>query len=150
MTLLNATIIFHCEEGLIPNTTIVAICGSTGVWSPNPANHLCVNQSSGKKYKINYFCVTIINFAPTAFCIAPAVPTGAHISDQSTGYYLEGSNITIQCDDVPHIALTTVCHVDGSWRPTPLKLACTTVTTTSESGIQYTSSSLILLCHYYY
>ena len=83
---------------------------------------MCVNQSSGKKYKINHFCVTIINFAPTAFCIAPAVPTGTHINDQSTGAYLEGTNITIQCDDVPHIELTTVCHADGSWRPPPSKL----------------------------
>ena len=146
----NATIIFHCEEGLIPNTTIEAVCGSTGVWSPNPANHMCVNQSSGKQYKINHLWkIFYYDFAPTAFCIAPAVPIGARISDQSTGFYLEGSNITIQCD-VPHSELTTVCHADGSWRPHPFQLDCTTVTATSESGIQYTSSSLILLCHYYY
>ena len=47
-TVFNATIVFHCKEGLIPNTTLEAVCGSTGVWSPNPANHMCVNQSSGK------------------------------------------------------------------------------------------------------
>ena len=51
MTSFNALITFHCEEGLIPNTTIEAVCGSTGVWSPNPANHMCVNQSSGKYTK---------------------------------------------------------------------------------------------------
>ena len=76
------------------------------------------------------------------YCSAPAVPTGAHISDQSTGVYLEGTNITLQCDDVPHIALTTVCHANGSWRPPSSELNCTTAT--SESGIQCTSSSLIM------
>ena len=59
-TLFNATINFHCEEGLIPNTTMVAVCGSTGVWSHNPANHLCVNQSSGKQYKINHLWINNI------------------------------------------------------------------------------------------
>jgi hypothetical protein len=48
-TLFGSTIVFHCEEGLIPDTVIEAVCGSTGVWSPNPANHLCANQSSGKQ-----------------------------------------------------------------------------------------------------
>ena len=45
----DATIIFHCEEGFIPNTVIEAVCGSTGDWMPNPASHLCVNQSSGNR-----------------------------------------------------------------------------------------------------
>ena len=49
-TMFNAVIIFHCEEGLIPDTVIEAVCGSTGVWSPNPANHFCVNQSLRKQY----------------------------------------------------------------------------------------------------
>ena len=49
MTFFNAKFLFHCEEGLIPNTILVAVCGSTGVWSPNQANHMCVNQSSGKQ-----------------------------------------------------------------------------------------------------
>ena len=48
-TQFDATIIFHCEEGLIPDTIIEAVCGSTGFWNPNPANHLCVNQSSSKQ-----------------------------------------------------------------------------------------------------
>ena len=48
-TMFNATIIFHCEEGLIPDTVVEAVCGSTGVWSPHPANHFCANLSLGKK-----------------------------------------------------------------------------------------------------
>ena len=51
----NATLAFHCEEGLLPDTTIEAVCGSTGVWSPNPANHnMCMNLSSaaGKQLMI--------------------------------------------------------------------------------------------------
>ena len=74
-----------------------------------------------------------LTIAPTAFCSAPIVPTDAHISDQSTGVYLEGTNITIQCDDVSHAALTTVCHADGIWRPLPSELDCTPAT--SESGM---------------
>ena len=48
-TQFDATVIFHCEEGLIPDTVIDAVCGSTGDWRPNPASHLCVNQSSGNR-----------------------------------------------------------------------------------------------------
>ena len=128
MTLFNDTIIFHCEEGLIPNTTIEAVCGSTGVWSPNPANHMCVNQSSRKQYKL-IISGYPTNCAPIAFCSAPIVPTDAHINDQSTGFYSEGTNITIQCDDVPHAEpLTIVCHADGIWRPPPSELDCTAST----------------------
>ena len=47
-TQFDATITFHCDEGLIPQTLIKVVCGSTGVWNPDPAFHLCVNQSSGK------------------------------------------------------------------------------------------------------
>ena len=56
-TQFNATVIFHCEEGLIPDTVIEAVCGSTGVWNPNPVNHLCVNQSSGKQSDYYPMCV---------------------------------------------------------------------------------------------
>ena len=64
-TMFNATIVFHCEEGLIPDTVIEAVCGSTGVWSQNPANHLCVNG----KPSLNKYVV------PSVSCI---VPTDAH------------------------------------------------------------------------
>ena len=47
-TQFDATIIFHCDEGLIPRTITKAVCGSTGDWNPDPAFYLCVNQSSGK------------------------------------------------------------------------------------------------------
>ena len=69
-TMFNATIAFHCEEGLIPDTVVEAVCGSTGVWSRNPANHLCVNQSSGTKPSLNKYV------APSVSCI---VPTDVHI-----------------------------------------------------------------------
>ena len=68
-TLFNATIVFHCEVGLIPVTVIEAVCESTGVWNPNPANHMCVNQSSGIKSSLNEYV------APAVSCI---VPTDAH------------------------------------------------------------------------
>ena len=47
-TMFNATIIYHCEDGLIPAAVLEAVCGRTGVWDPNPVNHFCVNQSLGK------------------------------------------------------------------------------------------------------
>ena len=73
-------------------------------------------------------------FAPTVFCSAPTVPD-AHINDQSTGFYLEGKNVTLQCDDVSQAELlTTVCHADGSWRPPPSQLDCTTSTSTITIG----------------
>ena len=58
-TMFNAVIIFHCEEGLIPDTVIEAVCGSTGVWSPNPANHMCVNESLGKSSLNEYVALSV-------------------------------------------------------------------------------------------
>ena len=109
---------------------------------------MCVNESLGKHTKL-IISRLVYDFAPVAFCSAPAVPTGAHISDQSTGLYPEGTHITLQCDDVSHTAraLTTVCYVDGSWRPLPSELDCTPAI--SESGTECTSSSLTLLYHCY-
>ena len=58
-TMFNAVIIFHCEEGLIPDTVIEAVCGSTGVWSPNPANHMCANESLGKSSLNEYVALSV-------------------------------------------------------------------------------------------
>ena len=60
-TQFGATIKFHCEEGLVPVDVLEAVCGRTGVWHPNPANHHCVNQSLGKtKYSNVYMHIDII------------------------------------------------------------------------------------------
>ena len=60
-TQFDATVIFYCDEALIPDTVIEAVCGSTGVWNPNPANHLCVNQSSGKQSDYYPMCIQSSN-----------------------------------------------------------------------------------------
>ena len=86
-------------------------------------------------------------FVPTCtvFCqSAPTVPTNAHISDQSTGVYLEGTNVTIQCNNVPHAELTTVCHSNRSWSPLPSELDCTMYSTSTS-----TSPVSIGNCNYY-
>ena len=60
-------------------------------------------------------------FTPTVSCIAPPVPTNAHISFQSYSVYIEGANITFQCDNA---SLTSVCHASGNWTPPPSELDC--------------------------
>ena len=63
-------------------------------------------------------------FTPTVSCIAPPVPTNAHISFQSSSVYIEGTKVTFQCDNVSHAALTSVCQANGSWTPSPSELVC--------------------------
>ena len=63
-------------------------------------------------------------FTPTVSCIAPTVPTNAHISNQTSIVYIEGTKVTFQCDNVSHTALTTVCQADGNWNPPPSELDC--------------------------
>ena len=50
------------------------------------------------------------------------------ISNQSASVYvyLEGTKVIFQCNNVSHTELTTTCHADGSWRPPPSELDCTT------------------------
>ena len=62
--------------------------------------------------------------SPTVSCLAPPVPSNAHISNRSSGVYIERTKVTIQCDNVSHTALTTVCQADGSWTPPPSELDC--------------------------
>ena len=64
------------------------------------------------------------NFTLTVSCIAPTVPTNAHISNQSSGVYILGTKVTFQCDNASHAALTTVCQADGNWTPPPSELDC--------------------------
>ena len=40
-------ITYHCDDGLVPNRTITAICMSNGQWHPNPISHTCQLPSAG-------------------------------------------------------------------------------------------------------
>ena len=40
-------ITYHCDDGLIPNNTITAICQSDGQWNPSPDRHTCRPPSAG-------------------------------------------------------------------------------------------------------
>ena len=43
-------VIFRCQDGLKPDDIVTAVCRSSGVWTPNPAHHVCVNQSGNDIY----------------------------------------------------------------------------------------------------
>ena len=47
-----SVVIFCCQDGLKPYDVVTAVCGSGGVWSPNPAHHVCVNQSGDNMHAI--------------------------------------------------------------------------------------------------
>ena len=49
-TLFDSMVTFHCQDGLKPETVLTAVCGSRGVWDPNPAYHFCVNQSGNDNF----------------------------------------------------------------------------------------------------
>lgn len=128
-TQFDATIIYHCDEDLIPDTIIEAVCGSTGVWSPDPAYHMCLNQSLGKQQYKQYLMYVYKssldnNVALTVFCSAPVVPINAHISNQSNSIYLEGTKVTFQCVNGSQSLLTTTCLANGDWNPPLSKLDC--------------------------
>ncbi len=36
------TVILQCEDGLFPMESIMITCNSAGVWSPNPAELICM------------------------------------------------------------------------------------------------------------
>ena len=41
---------YHCQSGLEPTESKVSTCLSSGIWSPNPAEHNCTTQPDlGKK-----------------------------------------------------------------------------------------------------
>ena len=44
-TLPGSQILFWCEEGLLPNTVIIAICTESAIWVPNPIEHSCSASS---------------------------------------------------------------------------------------------------------
>ena len=32
---------YHCQFGLVPNELAISTCIQGGIWSPNPAKHIC-------------------------------------------------------------------------------------------------------------
>ena len=34
-------LVFQCEEGLVPQETVMATCQPDGTWNPNPLNYSC-------------------------------------------------------------------------------------------------------------
>ena len=130
-------IVFDHEEGLLPDTIITAICTKIdGLWNQHPASFLCMNQSLGKINCVLYDhlrafvkqCYSDMSVS----CSAPLVPTNAHISNESRNMvYLEGTNVTFQCNSRLQLSLTSTCHNNGDWIPLPSELDCNP----SNSGI---------------
>ena len=41
ITIGEGVIAYQCEEGLVPEGRVEAICGVDGRWSPDPTQHMC-------------------------------------------------------------------------------------------------------------
>ena len=37
---------FQCEEGLVPQETVMATCQPDGTWNPNPLNYSCDSHTT--------------------------------------------------------------------------------------------------------
>ena len=42
ITIGEGVIAYQCEEGLVPEGRVEAMCGVDGRWSPDPAQHMCI------------------------------------------------------------------------------------------------------------
>ena len=76
---------------------------------------------------VNAWCCINLHFLSVTICSAPPVPSNAHIIATSDNIilFIEGTNITFQCDHQSHSVLTAMCHVNRSWSPSPSELDCT-------------------------
>ena len=55
---------YRCRSGLEPSESFVSTCTSGGIWSPNPADHIC------KGVIIWYVvCITLDNILHAFICI---------------------------------------------------------------------------------
>ena len=54
------------------------------------------------------------------------VPVNAHdiVSNRINSIYLEGTNVTFQCDNGSQTLLITICNTNGNWAPNPAELEC--------------------------
>ena len=41
ITIREGVIAYQCEEGLVPEGSVEAMCGVDGRWSPDPTQHMC-------------------------------------------------------------------------------------------------------------
>ena len=44
-TLENSLLEFGCRSGLVPDTTLIAVCHRNASWIPSPADHVCTTTS---------------------------------------------------------------------------------------------------------
>ena len=46
ITIGEGVIAYQCEEGLVPEGRVEAMCGDDGRWSPDPAQHMCIAMTT--------------------------------------------------------------------------------------------------------
>ena len=46
ITIGEGVIAYQCEEGLVPEGRVEAMCGADGKWSPDPTQHMCIAMTT--------------------------------------------------------------------------------------------------------
>ena len=54
-TLENSLLEFGCGSGLVPDTTLVAVCHRNAGWIPSPADHVCTTTSTHTLGKFRFY-----------------------------------------------------------------------------------------------
>ena len=72
ITIGEGVIVYQCEEGLVPEGRVEAMCGDDGRWSPDPTQHMCR---------------TIINLNTTATTAATATTSTTGMTCTSLSRY---------------------------------------------------------------
>ena len=118
-TNIGSVITFQCEDGLIPQDVVAALCGMNGEWTPDPAQHRCSNTSLGTMLFLNRLLI-YYEFL-SAICGRPMAPENGQIGIYSST--IEGAQITFYCNNNA-IEMSAICSMNGRWIPNPAGVDC--------------------------
>ena len=126
-----AEIIFQCMPGFQPQENITTLCGSNGLWSPDPTLHNC----TGKRCEISLILVHHY-FICVVDCGVPVFPSSGTVNAE-TNATTEGATVSFECEEglLPSGSNSTniQCRNSndmgrdiGQWIPDPATLVCRT------------------------
>ena len=124
-----ATITYGCSDGYLPQTNQTSQCaqvGSSGHWIPYPAPS-CSSMLIIIASMINYDILVVCSAPPSLL----AIPVQANGSRP----YVEGDVVVFQCLPGMSPADVTIatCTMEGTWRPDPQLLNCSSPTEYSKN-----------------
>ena len=130
---------FTCPSDMVLTGPSTSTCMANGEWEPDPRDTDCKGIIVfSENFMLDPSCMNSLMIAClhayTVNCDTPEVNGDISLNYNST---LEGSLLTIECEESSRLTVTVTCLSDGNWSPDPHQVC----------SVESTSSNIKLCGH---